>query len=114
MRQILQWLGLRDTSNGQPQAEAMTEEKVDFSLRLYWTKISREESWDVARVRALRPKVQAVTEQPGFQKNLIDRRYHVESLDERAHSGASLLALLAVLDALEKAYTQDTASSDAD
>jgi hypothetical protein len=83
----------------------MTEPKIDFSFRVYWTKISFEQQWDLARIRALRPNVEAVTQQPDFQKNLIDRRYVVEGLDDLAHSGASLLALLEVLAALEKTYT---------
>jgi hypothetical protein len=42
-----------------------------------------------------------VIEAPGYRKNLIERRYRVTGLDEQAHSGASLMALLEVLEALE-------------
>ncbi len=84
------------------QAEAMTEQKVDFSFRIYWTKIARE--WDLVRIRETQSRVKHITEHPDFQKNLIDRRYRVEGLDDLAHSGASLLALLDVLDALENSY----------
>lgn len=83
-----------------PKHEAMTEKKVDFSFRIYWTKIGRV--WDMHHIQTLQYAVKSVTSQPDFQKNLIDRRYHVADLDEQAHSGASLLALLEVLDALAK------------
>lgn len=83
-----------------PKHEKMTEAKVDFSFRIYWTKIGR--AWDLERIRTLQSEVKAVTNQVDFEKNLIDRRYVVSSLDEQAHSGASLLALLDVLAALAK------------
>ena len=80
--------------------EPMTEEKVDFSFRIYWTKIGR--AWDTERIRTLQSEVEAVTTESTFQNNLVDRRYTVPSLDEQAHSGASLMALLEVLAALAK------------
>lgn len=86
--------------------EPMSEQKVDFSFRIYWTKIGRQ--WDLTHIRALRPRVEAITAHPEFEKNLIDRRYRVEGLDDLAHSGASLLALLEVLDALENTYEGDS------
>ena len=98
------WASGNDKQPGK-QAEQMTEPKIDFSFRIYWTKISFEQQWDLDRVRTLKPNVRTVTQQPDFQKNLIDRRYVVEELDDLAHSGASLLALLEVLDALENDYT---------
>lgn len=57
--------------------------------------------WDMARIREMKAQVIAVTQQPNFEKNLIERRFRVEGLDAQAHSGASLLALIDVLNALE-------------
>ncbi len=97
---ILRQLFGNQADEGRPKHEKMTEAKVDFSFRIYWTKIGR--AWDLERIHTLQTEVEAVTNQADFQKNLIDRRYVVASLDEQAHSGASLLALLDVLAALAK------------
>jgi hypothetical protein len=105
MNFIKRLFGIEDDQQPDASAEPMTEPKIDFSFRIYWTKISFEQHWDLDRIRTLRRNVEAVTQQPDFQKNLIDRRYVVEGLDDLAHSGASLLALLEVLAALETSNT---------
>lgn len=83
----------------------MTEHSVDMSFRIFWTKIARQ--WHNERLQQVRAQVLQVTQRPDFQKNMIERRYRVEGLDDQAHSGASLLALLDVLAALE-AYKDET------
>ena len=100
MNVLRRWLGLEKDPLKANQSIPMTEHRVDMSFRIFWTKISSE--WDLDRMRDIRQQVKNVTQQPNFQKNLIERRYVVEGLDELAHSGASLLALVDVLDALEK------------
>lgn len=84
-----------------PKAEPMTESKVDFSFRIYWTKVTR--SWNRARREEVRQQVQTITHAPAFHRNLIDKRYNLplEEIPEKNHSGASLIALLEVLDALD-------------
>lgn len=82
-----------------PPGTPMTEARIDFGFRIYWTKMATK--WDMARIREMKTRVIAVTQQPDFEKNLIERRFRVEGLDEQAHSGASLLALIDVLNALE-------------
>lgn len=99
MNILRQLFGQKNTAET-PKHEKMTEAKVDFSFRIYWTKIGR--AWDLEHIHTLQTEVKAVTNEVDFQKNLIDRRYVVPSLDEQAHSGASLLALLDVLAALAK------------
>jgi hypothetical protein len=79
----------------------MTEQAVDFSFRVYWMKLSTEQQWDLTRIQELRSLVLPVTQRPDFRKNLVDRRYTVDGLGTQAHSGASLLALLEVLDGIE-------------
>lgn len=106
MEKIRRFLGLAKDNVPTSTSEPMTDRKVDFSFRIYWTKISHERKWNLSIVRKLRPNVAAVIAQPDFENNLIDRRYKVDGLDELAHSGASLLALLEVLDALEKSYAE--------
>jgi hypothetical protein len=88
-------------SKSQPQAEAMTTPKVDFSFRIYWTKMSRK--WSAARRAEVRAQVQTITTDADFDRNLIEKRYDLPLADvpESTHSGASLMALLDVLDALD-------------
>jgi hypothetical protein len=82
-----------------PSGTPMTEARVDFGFRIYWTKMATQ--WERTRVNEMLERVTAVTQQADFAKNLIERRYKVEGLDEQAHSGASLLALIEVLTALQ-------------
>ncbi len=82
-----------------PPGTPLTEARIDFGFRIYWTKMATQ--WDMARICEMKAQVIAVTQQPDFEKNLIERRFRVEGLDEQAHSGASLLALIDVLNALE-------------
>ena len=100
MNLLRRWLGIGKTQPQPQKSIPMTEHRVDMSFRIFWTKISRE--WELERIRNVRKQVQLVTQQPNFQKNLVERRYAVDGLDDQSHSGASLLALIDVLDALEK------------
>lgn len=84
--------------------EPLSSEKIDAGYRLFWTKTAL--AWDAARRAAVAQQVQAVTAAPDFENNALERRYTVDGLDEQAHSGASLLALLDVLRALD-AYEED-------
>lgn len=90
--------------------DALTEERVDMSFRVFWTKICRE--WPLARVQHVQAQVRPLTQQPDFEKNLIERRYTVPGLVEggqhQQHSGASLLALLQVLDTLERLHNEES------
>jgi len=83
------------------RAEPMTASKVDFSFRIYWTKMTR--LWATDQRHATRQQVLQITQAPAFTANLIEKRYalSLDGIPEITHSGASLLALLAVLDALD-------------
>jgi len=93
---------LRGRQPGQPpdEAEPLTEERIITGYRMYWTRIAL--SWDGARRAAVAARVQAVIADDRFERNLLERRYRVEDLDDQAHSGASLLALVEVIHALDK------------
>jgi hypothetical protein len=80
-------------------AEPLSADKIDMGYRLYWTKTAL--TWDAARRTEVAARVAAVIAAPGFENNALERRYAVESLE--THSGASLLALAAVLQALDEA-----------
>ncbi len=55
----------------------------------------------MARRQQVRATAEAVTRLPGFIPNELLRRYPVPQIDDLPHAGASLVALLEVLDALE-------------
>jgi hypothetical protein len=84
-----------------PIAEAMTAAKVDFSFRIYWTKMTRK--WTAERRAQVRQQVLTITQSANFDNNMIEKRYTLplDDVPEQTHSGASLLALLEVLAALD-------------
>lgn len=89
------------TENGQPgrkPAGPMTEQGIDFAYTVYWTKIARE--WDADRRALVAGRVADLAASPGFLNNAFERKYRVEGLDDSGHSGASILALRKVLEAM--------------
>ena len=85
-------------------AEAEREERVaarepiDYSYTVYWTKIAR--LWHVDRRAAIAENLTALLNSPDFQANPFDRKYSLQGI-EGMHSGASLIALQKVLQALQ-------------
>ncbi|MGD2251679.1 MAG: hypothetical protein PVF70_02060 [Anaerolineales bacterium] len=72
---------------------------AEISILADWT--SRARGWDAKRRREVRAAIMRKIKQPDFVDEAFERRFHVPELDASAHSGASLLALLKVLDALD-------------
>ena len=70
-----------------------------FAYRVAWTKEAR--TWDATRRAAVARSVGDVLRSVEFLPNAYHRRYRVAELDDLQHSGASLVALRAVLEALE-------------
>lgn len=97
MRFIRAWLKRGRTTP--PKPEPLTVEKIDYAYTIYWMKTARQ--WDGGRRARMAERVTAAIESPHFSANAFERKYEVEGLDEIAHSGASLLALAKVLEALE-------------
>lgn len=85
---LLRIRGRRDTSSN-----------LTYSYKVYWTKTAR--SWGAERRQEVRKAVEEITHLPGFTPNERLRRYPVPQIDDLPHAGASLTALLEVLDALE-------------
>ena len=79
--------------------EPLSAERIDTGYRLFWTKMAL--AWDGARRAEVAAHVAAVIARPDFENNALERRFHVEGLDDLAHSGASLLALVEVLRTLD-------------
>ncbi|HET7010554.1 MAG TPA: hypothetical protein VFI11_07245 [Anaerolineales bacterium] len=73
-------------------------ERAAFSYAVYWTKTARE--WSPERRAEALKAVRAVCARPDFAPTTFERSYRLESIDESAHAGASLLALQRVLEAL--------------
>ncbi len=79
--------------------EPLSADKIDAGYRLFWTKQAL--TWEAAQRVAIAQAVALVVAAPEFEANALERRFEVEGLDEQAHSGASLLALVDVLRALD-------------
>lgn len=78
---------------------APAEPDPAFAYRVAWTKEAR--TWDAVRRAAIARSLGQVLQSREFLPNVYDRRYRVPGLDDSQHSGASLVALRAVLEALE-------------
>ncbi|HLF00622.1 MAG TPA: hypothetical protein VI547_01505 [Anaerolineales bacterium] len=82
-----------------PPAEPLTEGRIDFAYAVFWTKTVR--GWDAGARQQIAARLTALVESPDFLNNAFERKYTIEGLDDLAHSGASLLALRKVLQAME-------------
>jgi hypothetical protein len=79
-------------------APPLTEQSIDFSYTIFWMKMAR--AWDEAKRQTVLAQVEALIAAPDFINNAFERKYTLAGLDEVAHSGASVLALKKVLEAL--------------
>jgi hypothetical protein len=94
------WTRILNRAIPEPQPpEPLTTDRIDAGYRLFWTKIAL--NWDSDRRTMMAGQVADVIGASDFENNALERRFHVEGLDEQAHSGASLLALAEVLRALD-------------
>lgn len=71
------------------------EDGAGFSYSVYWTKLTSE--WPVERRHVVRLAVERIVERSDFKPNEFRHLYHLPKVDEVAHAGSSLLALLRVL-----------------
>ena len=81
-------------------AEPLSDERLFTGYRMNWTRTAL--AWDADRRATIAAREDAVIRSGEFESNALERRYHVEGLDDQAHSGASLLALADVIRALDK------------
>ncbi len=72
-------------------------DRVDYSYIVFWTKHAR--LWDKVRREDVAQRVAALINAPNFNANFYQRTYLLDGV-EGVHSGASLLALQKVLQAL--------------
>jgi hypothetical protein len=72
-------------------------DRVDYSYSVFWTKHAR--LWDTAKREAALQQLAELIVSADFDANFYQRTYTLAEVDG-AHSGASLLALQKVLQAL--------------
>ena len=74
-----------------------TRDRVDYSYTVFWTKNAR--LWDKQKRADMLQRVNTLIRSPEFSANPYNRNYTLEGVDG-SYSGASLLALQKVLEAL--------------
>ena len=74
-----------------------SRDRVDYSYSIFWTKNARQ--WDKQKRDDALQRVNALIQSPEFAANPYQRNYQLEGI-EGSHSGASLIALQKVLEAL--------------
>ncbi len=74
-----------------------SRDRVDYSYAIFWTKQAR--LWDKSQREAVAQRLGTLIHSPDFEANFYERHYALDGL-EGSHSGASLLALQKVLQAL--------------
>jgi len=77
-----------------------SRDRVDYSYAVFWTKHAL--LWDKAKCDTVTQQLTALIGSSDFDANFYQRTYTLNDVDD-AHSGASLLALQKVLDALQEA-----------
>ncbi len=75
-------------------------DRIDYSYTVFWTKNAR--LWDTAKREAIARHLSKLIASDDFDANFYQRTYTLTDVDG-AHSGASLLALQKVLEALREA-----------
>jgi hypothetical protein len=88
---VRRWLGRAASEPGDPSR---------FSFSVHWTKTAQ--GWDLDRRQRVRSALLDLTRGAGFEATSLDRRYLVAEIDDLPHAGASLSALLEVLEALSR------------
>lgn len=91
---------LRMLFGGEEDVAEADSPDPELAYVLYWMKTAR--SWPADRREQVRLAVLEITEAGEFTANTFQRRYRVAGLDDSLHAGASLVALLKVLDGLDE------------
>lgn len=98
---------LEQLRDDQPEPAADDREMAKLSYRINWLRTASE--WDEDRRGGIRQAVASATQAPGFDGAGLNRVYQVPELDSSSHAGASLVALLDVLDALKESEAEGRA-----
>jgi hypothetical protein len=90
----------RQQVDAEREQRVASRDRIDYSYTVYWMKHAR--LWDAAKRGAVAKHLTEVITSVGFEANFYQRTYTLADVDG-AHSGASLLALQKVLEALRDA-----------
>ena len=74
-----------------------SREPIDYSYAIFWTKIAR--LWPIDQRSSVAQNLETLINSADFKANPFDRHYTLDGVDN-LHSGASLIALKKVLEAL--------------
>ena len=74
-----------------------SREPIDYSYTIFWTKTAR--LWSIDQRASVAQNLETLINSADFKANPFDRHYALDGVDG-AHSGASLIALKKVLEAL--------------
>lgn len=77
-----------------------SREPIDYSYTIFWTKTAR--LWPIDQRASVAKNLETLINSADFKANPFDRHYTLDGVDG-AHSGASLIALKKVLEALANA-----------
>lgn len=91
IREVIRRLVTREGEAGASPSE--------FSYTVHWTGLVQ--SWDDRRRRDTLTALRRALEDAEFLPTEFERKYLVPEVDDAPHAGASLMALLRVLEALE-------------
>lgn len=94
---VRRWLG--PGKGGAASAASAAE----YSYAVHWTKTAR--TWDAARRERVRAALLDLSERGQLVATTHERRYTVLEVDDRPHAGASLTALLGVLEGLARSQS---------
>jgi hypothetical protein len=84
-------------SDAKREQRVASRDRVDYSYAVFWMKYAR--LWDAAKRETVARQLAELIASADFDANFYQRTYTLAEVDG-AHSGASLLALQKVLEAL--------------
>jgi hypothetical protein len=106
LREALKRLFAADPKLTQAQAtdrereqRVSAREPIDYSYTIFWTKTAR--LWPLDQRSSVAKNLETLINSADFKANPFDRHYTLDGVDG-AHSGASLIALKKVLEALSE------------
>ena len=70
----------------------------DFDYRVFWTKEAM--AWNTERQKEVLAAIQTLKEETEHADLQVERRYHLQGLEDEDYTGASLIALETVLRAI--------------
>lgn len=102
--EVLRKITGRTRKSADHESQNSSPRPSEYAYTLYWAR--QMQDWETDRKAEIASSVEAVVSEPHFRPNEFYRVYSVPGLDDSAHSGASLVALMKVLAAYERTESQ--------